>query len=393
MIFRFPDYVLGSIAMNWIDFVELRALDTAICNEIDRIRFLWMLSASWFKFEPHVLLPVKCISWMCARKICLQHVTVSLKFCDRNLLTEGMSQKQLWTRLRTFHCTVSKKLINNHGYFDDMWECLVNNNPMLTNLEVCEIEEPDYFLNLVADKLSHLVNLRIWTCGHCKSYLHHTLPVLLKCRTIQNIAVMAGNCRCFHHDDSTIIVQVNEHRELHISLEWIIYFSVESFQYDMDMLANFKLIGFSARKMHYATGICIEGDPIWITMLQNVHTLLELTIPYATFDEIKKLMSNNQDLLKLVVTFKGHSPTQSEVHYRTLFINTTHKLVSLRLDHIHKHCYMSDNTANDILAACPQLREFAFDVLKGAKLIRKSVVVYPRDQIHRTNCCGDLSVD
>lgn len=401
MLSRVPEYLLASVIALWMELKELTRLDTAICNKIDRIEFLNILSSAWFSFEPKSVINSNNLRWIDMRSFGFQNVEIELErrrrtvqtrvemlpsllnhlydqFLPENriksLATEINNLKVIvnWslisliarkcTKLRTFVCTFPDRGEDvfppeDHITLSSQWNLIIANNANLTSLDVCHVVDPKNVLLLLANNAPQLQTVIL--CTRNVVMLHYVEPVLLCCRQIRNVSIYQDTCKT-----SVVDVDVDE-GSLHIIMTNICYSSNSDIDQDMALLKNCKLQGFSGDKIscrqlnNVANAYVVPTIPIndqLMEILANHSTLRNVYINSDVVNpcgQLKLLMGNNNHLWKLFIDVNHLTVTNDNL--RSMFANNNHTIGCLRVRCSRE---IDTDTVDAIMHACPQLIVF-----------------------------------
>jgi len=378
MLSKLPEYLIGAVLMSWLELVDIYNLDVAICDQIDRVEFWAILASKWFKFKTKLLVGISNITWIAVRRLKLESVQVHVEIED---IVEVVSQ---WKGLTAFSAIPNPALTAEREYtpnFDDYWkEVIVRNNVQLTKLEVWDVVNLKSLCDCIA---TNAPNMEVLTVAMTiyrgwEFYLHHCDQLFVCCLNIQKVDLFEATYNTI--DDEwegawEVIVEFNNERECYLTqinpfYEYTESYPTRDFEKDLKIIENFKLVGFI---MDCLYSNCDEYDnelwdvphPIWIEIIKNQHSLREVIIPHATWDETQRLLSNNRNLLLLELVINNLDDPMSCDFVSLLAQNSINQnIVSLSLQFFNKldkkYIPMSFEKANDILMSCPRMIDYYF---------------------------------
>lgn len=246
MLFKLPEYLIGSVVSHWIELQDLTKLDTAVCNKKSRIEFLNILSSTWFEFRSETEMNIENAQWISFRKVSVALVEI-LCYTNKEKVQQNFELITRiafdWNHLRSFTCTTFKgpqsELKNDCIPLSKLWETIIRNNPKLMFLEVSELADPLLFPICVAVNAPQIESIKLVT-NSSVFYLLYFESVIHHCKNLRMVSIR-NNMR-----SSEISVQINKNHEFAVALHNITYETQLLLNFDLNMLRNIKLIGFHA---------------------------------------------------------------------------------------------------------------------------------------------------
>lgn len=319
-----------------------------------------ILSSSWFEFKPETAFTKSMSRWVELRCLCVQNVQVYLHNFDKKPVISNAK----WisrvcvnlSKLRSFRC--GSPFTNQHMLANDTdynWRNLVLNNPLLVELEVCNVSQPKIFFEFLAQNAHNLVILQVWTDCKCKAlHLHFTDPVLKRLTMCKSVNLYHGNLMI---GGPVIKVKIEESQSLCITMHNIRYNTLADLNRDKQMVENNRIVGYHAH-------CCGYNDPISNTLieeplnrvviakgtLRELEVGLSLSTATESLDEIQKILYRNANLLSLNVT---NNTRLSDNDLLKLFANQNHRLSDIKISDWSTR--FSSETVVSLMHACPQL--------------------------------------
>lgn len=359
MLSKLPECIIAHILSHWIEIGELITLDSALCSGISRNEFLDILTSAWFIFKPQAMLYRATMKWIELRNLSFESVELALLSSNRK---PTIRYDDDWIRrfclkmtmLQSFSCGspffVDNWLTNNT---DNEWKRLVQNNPHLIHLEVCNVANPKLFCDFLSNSALNLETVHVWSKCNCDAlYLHFTEPVLESLTMCKLVTLSHGNM----FQGTTIKVAVEESQSLCITMCNINYKSFHDLNCDKAMLQNNKIVEFQAHYCEYDNMVSET-----LTSLNRIATDkgtlqgvdIEITSPTENESllEIQNILHRNPNLLRLKIV-NNNNMTDDDL--LRLFANQNHKLMHININ-VWAVVRFSPETVKSIMHACPQL--------------------------------------
>lgn len=378
MLSKLPEYLIAAIISVWLELTDLAKLDTS-SNHVDRNELSNIMSSKWFEFIPMQSFFYRSraskMEWTHARNISLQNAAIGYQYVDnidREMLIDWVGHGKLRRLYVTTTGMEGTRVPMVSLCLDLVWKHIVTKNSCLIDLEICDVNNMEWLLSFIGNNAPQLLNLQLTACSKSKIVVHYIQPVLTLCVAIHRLVVKQSPHHCYSDGISVII---DDKRHVYISMRQIHYDDIADLQNDMLTLNSVKLMGFRA---HGISGKTFKNE-CFVSMMEHKNTLREVLITNVTFGEIKRVIIANPNLHKLEVRFNENKSSRlASPDYRDVFANGNHRIVSLRASHTtwHGDGHVKIATINAILKACPQLKDFEFNISendhKGKKLRRYS---------------------
>jgi len=376
---------------------DLARLDTAICNQNDRLELLNIVSSTWFEFQSVSVVNIANVGWINGRSLKMQRIDVQFEFESEKWMFFQITTIN-WTRLISFRCAYGDVKIHNRN-IDLMqhWELLFSNNKLLTELDLYEIFTPnlEQFLILLGKNVPKIIDLKVQTSyTNTGIYLYFLQPVFLGCKHLLSVVLSENS--------SQIHVNVYSENSYDIYFTNIGYEKKACACLDIMLLKSLKLTAFRVEGMFNKIYNFEDEAYICDKIINVLKQQVSLRVVHVHFidtsivaiQDIRVVLKSNPFLVNFKAMFWWHPMRMINFDYdfilsnelATLFTTTDHKLKSLHVGGID-FMAMNIDDVNVILAASPQLINFKFDMLPvefNDQLIRQSVddwCVYPPERM------------
>lgn len=336
-------------------------LDTACCNEIDRVDLLHIFSASWFEIQELSAIWPKKLTWLMAKNIKIKRIAPYLTNSVGNKQNLNLL-KQIsdhFTFLNEVSCsTYSCESLGSNISLDKIWRKIIIVNPNLRIFKVC-IKKTRSFLQFIAKNATQLEHLQVLTDNKNKCQLADLAPIVQSCNKIKkielerceespNLGSSYFSCDFKHPDGVALVIK---------GLYYL--FDHTEIDRDLNFLGGINLIGLR-----------IEAHP-WVAGEDNMERLIDFVLQQnqlidahvhffrsTTMHLFGSMLINNPNLLRLSVD-SDQRWTRLEDIVEELRMNG-HSLISLL-----GFSFDNPDTVNLVLKLCPQLRELDTECWNG----------------------------